>query len=47
MEKKVENEMETGVYIGIIRVYSPLEVDSIWLWVYYTKIPKYTFILST
>ena len=31
MEKKMENEMETREYIGIIRVYSPPQVERTWV----------------
>ena len=41
MDNNLENEMETTEYVGMIRVYSPPEVDRTWLWVKYNKIPIY------
>ena len=37
----MEKKMETTIYYLGFRVYSPPEVDRIWLWVYYNKIRIY------
>ena len=37
----MENKMEPAIFGLGFRVYSPPEINTVWLWLYYKKIPIY------